>query len=160
MNSRIIHIILCLTLCGIACASFKDPRKNVKLKPESTQAEVNKQLGNQQRQGEIGIVERKTEDIQPIDERGSSDARNALTAANKVVDDTQPDKAQNVLKGAEADLEQKQAAPANTAMSFIWWLLGAAALVGAFIYGLNKYAPGPGEKKLEPVAPRPKSVKF
>lgn len=159
MKTRIFQILLVLSICAFASATIKDPRKNVKLRPELSQSVVSQQQKDQRKQGEVGIVESKTDEVRPDVMHESSEAKNAIAMANPV-DESNPNGTAAVLTDAEKDLQAKAGAGTNTAFSFLWWLIGAALIVGGFIYSLNRFAPGPGEKPARPATPSAKSVKF
>jgi hypothetical protein len=161
MNAKASLILMLVLASTLSFGSIKDPRKNVKLRPELSQSEVSKQQADQKRQGERGIVEQRTDEVDPQSTQTSPEAKSVLSSVkpNSGDDDNSPS-SKNVLQGANQDLEASAAAPAKTAMGLFWWLLAAVLLVAGFIYGLNKLAPMSQREQKAPAAPGPKSVKF
>ena len=147
MNAKLAITMIILLVFGIAGASIKDPRKNVKLKPELSQEQVAKQQALQKTQGEIGIAPRRTDETGMPITREDSEAGSIVALAKTAGDEPSPSSAA-LLKDADEEIAAKASAPKRTAMSLLWWLLGAGVIVAAAVFGLNKYAPVPANARL------------
>lgn len=127
-------ILMAAMICASCWAPMKDPRKNVKLNPEATQAQLAEQQKLQKTQGEVGFVPPITDRPEINPEQSNPDAKNAMASAMNRMDGNDP--SQKALVEADKKLHESGFSLGGKSL----WGLGFLALGMGAVFTIRQWA--------------------
>lgn len=127
----------------VACAfaSIKDQRKNVKLKPESSQQQVTREQGTTEVRGVVGGVPDRTDYTGYREQSNLNDSETAKLISKATV--ATGHSAEDLIAEEREQAQRAANAPARNAFGALWAVVAGLLLAAGAWMGLQKYGPKP-----------------